>query len=568
MNRLTALVALLLAAWFATVQADSSPKSGASNMVTRTFQVADLVVPVDGLLEGPPKTQEDKLIGLIQETIKPASWTHAGGAGRVDYFPLTMSLVVHQTPAVQNEIEELLGALRKQQDLEVQVELRIISASETMMEQVRKNLEQAPASGVVVLDDQSVTALLESVQQDPRTNVLQAPKLTVFNGRRARIDTTDQQTYVAGVNWVENEGKKVPVPIARVVKSGIEIDVLPTVSADRRLVNLQLGIQSHVVSAPPGETQKKPSFHTLAMEKTLKLKDGETALLTAWSRQVEARHESQPPVLSRIPYLNRLFKNVGVTNGTEHTLVLVTSRIIVQPEEEEAEETEDMIEAPVTADAEVVPSVQPEMLYVNRRTFDLTYDVEPVGPARLRSIDVWVTRPGGSWQRYPYEVRPMGCVPITVQGEGKYGFTLVPTNTAGFKGSAPTEGDNPQVCVVVDLTGPKIDLAAPEMQGTYPSGEIHFAWRSSDDQKLAEGPVSLFWGETANGPWHTLVEKLADRGSYTAAQRDLPGMFYLRAEARDAAGNRTATQSTEPIRLDNRLPVIRAVRVRPRPSLH
>jgi general secretion pathway protein D len=49
----------------------------------------------------------------------------------------------------------------------------------------------------------------------------------------------------------------------------------------------------------------------------------------------EQRSEYGPPILSKIPYINRLFKNVGYGRETDSLLVMVTPRIIVQEEEEE-----------------------------------------------------------------------------------------------------------------------------------------------------------------------------------------------------------------------------------------
>ena len=48
----------------------------------------------------------------------------------------------------------------------------------------------------------------------------------------------------------------------------------------------------------------------------------------------EGRNEFGPPVLSKIPYLNRLFKNVGIGRETQHIMIMVTPRIIINAEEE------------------------------------------------------------------------------------------------------------------------------------------------------------------------------------------------------------------------------------------
>jgi general secretion pathway protein D len=52
-------------------------------------------------------------------------------------------------------------------------------------------------------------------------------------------------------------------------------------------------------------------------------------------RLSEGRNEFGPPILSKIPYLNRLFRNTGYGRSAESLLIMVTPRIIIQAEEEE-----------------------------------------------------------------------------------------------------------------------------------------------------------------------------------------------------------------------------------------
>ena len=52
-------------------------------------------------------------------------------------------------------------------------------------------------------------------------------------------------------------------------------------------------------------------------------------------RMSEGRTERGVPFLSNIPYVNRLFKNVGIGRDTSNLMMMVTPRIIIQEEEEE-----------------------------------------------------------------------------------------------------------------------------------------------------------------------------------------------------------------------------------------
>ncbi len=60
------------------------------------------------------------------------------------------------------------------------------------------------------------------------------------------------------------------------------------------------------------------------------LADGGSVVLPGWAVQRVAAQEIAVPILSTIPYFNRLFKNVGYCRETERVFLMVTPRVIVQ----------------------------------------------------------------------------------------------------------------------------------------------------------------------------------------------------------------------------------------------
>lgn len=76
------------------------------------------------------------LIDLITTTVEPGSWDIDGGAGRLQGNENTLSLVIRQTPKVHDMIVDLLGQLRKLQDLQVTVEVRFISVTDRFFERI------------------------------------------------------------------------------------------------------------------------------------------------------------------------------------------------------------------------------------------------------------------------------------------------------------------------------------------------------------------------------------------------------------------------------------------------
>jgi general secretion pathway protein D len=367
----------------------TTPSHSKGAQQRNSYQVGDLVIPVNDsgdpdpagaapvegsrcgrspcgggtadnvcITKQPVKTTEESLIRLITSTVEPGSWSDMGGPGTIQYFPLTMSLVINQTPDVQEQVADLLAALRRRQDQEVAVEVRFATVPEDFLERAGADFNiPGRVPGVTFLNDTQVVRFMEAIQGDRRTNVMQAPKVTAFNGQAANLDITDQQFFVTGIGLVERQGKLACVPMTETFPIGVRLSVRPVISADRRSVNVtvsanltnldssevplvpvEMSVRTREKDGLPGqpivfrETIQQPKFATLALERTLMIPDGHTAVLSGLEHD-EVRDEYGPPVLSKIPYINRVFNNVGHGRTREHTLVLVTPRIVVTEEE-------------------------------------------------------------------------------------------------------------------------------------------------------------------------------------------------------------------------------------------
>jgi hypothetical protein len=482
------LAGLLYLCQLAAAASPDAPAHTSDGLVTVTYAVADLVVPVPGTPAVKlGKTQEDRLISVLQSTASPTSWVGYGGQGTIDYFPLTMALVVKQSPAVHRELSRVLEQLRKMQDTEVTVEMRFISVTDECMQKLgieAEESEKGATPGVVNLDDTQVRVLLETVQGDRAANVMQAPKLTCFNGQQATINLTENQSFVTGIDVVQASGqKKSFLPKTTKIETGFRVNVLPTVSIDSKSVTMQLGVHLTRMDSPkvpvhpvvcgevcePGEkplvlTQfvQQPRCSSFAVETSLKVADGATVLLTGWKHHREVRNEIAPPLLAKIPYVGQLFRTVAYSRQKEHLLVMVTPRIITRPEEAQegaaplpqkpVPATTGLVPASVTIDADEsprpLPRVKAPVVYSEGRSFRLSYDVSDATEWKeLRGVEVWYTRDGQKWDRYPEEVKPTGSVPVTVRAPGRWGFTLIVRGKGGQGGPGPFVGDEPQVWV-------------------------------------------------------------------------------------------------------------------------
>ena len=80
---------------------------------------------------------------------------------------------------------------------------------------------------------------------------------------------------------------------------------------------------------------QQPMFNTIEREHHGERAGRRHGALGGLKRLSEGRNEFGPPILSKIPYIDRLFKNVGYGRETESLLMMVTPRIIINEEEEQ-----------------------------------------------------------------------------------------------------------------------------------------------------------------------------------------------------------------------------------------
>jgi type II secretory pathway component GspD/PulD (secretin) len=209
--------------------------------------------------------------------------------------------------------------------------------------------------GVAFLSDLEVFLFLTAAQGDVRSNILQAPKVTTFNGALATIQNTQTLYYVSELIPIVGPGSVAFLPIPAPFNNGVLLSVTPVVSADRRYVRMTLAptftaLESFFTVAVPAAvggsglgggatsvnaTIQLPQFTVTTVSTTVTVPDGGTVLLGGVKRLQENRTEYGVPVLAKTPLLNRLFRNIGIGRQTSSLMLMVTPRIIILEEEEE-----------------------------------------------------------------------------------------------------------------------------------------------------------------------------------------------------------------------------------------
>lgn len=367
------------------------------------------------------------LIRLIEQTISPDQWQIAGGNSSMMEFRQNLSLVVTAPQETHEAIADLLKSLRALQNLQVTIECRFMQLEDTFFERIgvdfdfnindkinrlprensgpsvavgitsgvgtsapsytsdldinvrnnftvqppagRPDVGSATTVGLAILSDLELFFFLEASQGNARSNVLQAPKVTMFDGQTASINDTAQRPFVISYDPVVGDFAVAQRPIIVVLSEGTQMNVQSVVSQDKRFVRMTLVPQftriesgdreftfqgsrrsatgttilnNGVPANRPnqedvieGTTVQQPTFGQTSVTTTVSVPDGGTILLGGIKRLREARTERGTPILSKIPYLNRLFKNNAIGRETNTLMMTVTPRIIIPEEEEE-----------------------------------------------------------------------------------------------------------------------------------------------------------------------------------------------------------------------------------------
>jgi general secretion pathway protein D len=374
------------------------------------------------------------LISLIETTVVPDTWESLGGPSTMAEYPQNLSLVISTTSDVHDQIADLLESLRRLQNLQITIEVRFITLSDTFFEQIgvdfnvqfddntrrlpdddsgaavtvgigqdglptadldirfeNGNFPLRPAFGApdagsistlgfAILSDIEAFFFLEAAQGDTRNNVMQAPKVTLFDGQIATISDVTQRPFVTSITPVVGDFAVAQQPVIVVLNEGTQLNVQGIVSDDKRFVRLTLvpffsqigdvntftfegrrstrrnsrtengdtngdGVVNDDDAANTedeedvieGTTVQLPTFAFTQVSTTVSVPDGGTILLGGIKRLAEGRTERGVPMLGKIPYVSRLFRNVAVGREARSLMLMVTPRIIIQEEEEIAQ---------------------------------------------------------------------------------------------------------------------------------------------------------------------------------------------------------------------------------------
>ena len=320
---------------------------------------------------------------LIIESVDYQSWDVYGGEATVRVYGMD-KLIVTQTLENHKKIKLLFDDLMKALSQQVALECRFLIVSETFLEDIgvdvdfqydpgkkwniinfnqqSSDLVQPPGTtsaaiisgdyGAGLVSNLFVQFLIRATQQHEEGKVLNAPKVTVLNGRPAVISVNEARSYVGDYDFetITSAGFQQPLqtiadPVIGQVLDGVILDIVPTISKDKRYVSLRLVTwlsdsdlsNQFPVFSPQGDPFNivLPEMEIATIRTRVNVPDGGTLLVGGQKLARETVTEAGVPVLSKIPILGRAFRNKSEVREQEILLILIRPMIILQEETEE-----------------------------------------------------------------------------------------------------------------------------------------------------------------------------------------------------------------------------------------
>jgi len=174
---------------------------------------------------------------------------------------------------------------------------------------------------VAFLNDRQVRGWMAIFEVKRTCNILEFPRITVDSGQLAPIAMGEEMVVPTLTSNAEGGAA---VAGQESVLLGGRGRFLPVVSADGRFVRLEIDWTQTWINESP--TTK--SLQHLTLNKTVVLPVNGSVVYRLGEFKPKPCESSGPPVLCKIPYLDRLFTNVA-SGSEEHVLFLmVTARVI------------------------------------------------------------------------------------------------------------------------------------------------------------------------------------------------------------------------------------------------
>ncbi len=330
-------------------------------------------------------TQGYDLADLIMQTVDRTIWNVAPDMYNARYAP-GGKLIVYARPETQRLVVDFLMQLREIRAISVLIEARKISITSgwsnffqssypmadlitedyvgpfTALNATWAGAVQAPVGPATGMDSGASTAavsgfqmnltfidgitldaLFSALEKSKQSQQVDMPRLHLANGQMGYLSLTETQDYISDVTSQVAESAVSYTVTTSNFTSGTEFTFRPTVSYDRRYVQLDiqpdvesiLDISPYVFPTSEGDISTQLlKTSQVSLRATVSVPDGGTVFLGGQTTAGEAYSEAGIPILSKIPLLGTFFRSRVQIRDNSSTLFLATPHIIIRDDYE------------------------------------------------------------------------------------------------------------------------------------------------------------------------------------------------------------------------------------------
>lgn len=176
----------------------------------------------------------------------------------------------------------------------------------------------------------SIQSILSAVKGDNDYSILATPQLLTLDNEEARVDVVDNVPFVK--ETVVTTANSINTQSVDYKDVGVKLKITPRIGQNQ---TLQLEVLQEVsrvlnslVAVGDGQNLVAPTTRKREVETTIRMKDGQTAVIAGLLSEDGTKNNSTTPGLGDIPLLGWLFKQKKKSNAKSNLYIFITPHII------------------------------------------------------------------------------------------------------------------------------------------------------------------------------------------------------------------------------------------------
>lgn len=181
----------------------------------------------------------------------------------------------------------------------------------------------------------SIQSILSAVKGNNEFTILSTPQLLTLNNEEARVDIVDNIPFVK--QSVVTNDYDISTQSVDYKDVGVKLKITPRIGPNRTLllnVNQEVSrVVNSLITLEQGQQLVAPTTRKREVETTIRMVDGETAVIAGLLSSDDSNNNSSTPLLGEIPVLGWLFKQKKKASAKTNLYIFISARIINTVEE-------------------------------------------------------------------------------------------------------------------------------------------------------------------------------------------------------------------------------------------